>query len=268
LCLHKQQLHAVASRLACILTFHMHTHVHTFMPILPRMNALNPQPLARLSNTLCRPSGTEAAGRHPPDSQSQDCAVAKAAYAFGLHLQPERSPNRDLFDALELQACGVTPPQPIPMPPPSFPLPASGIGIYVDPASGSDTAAGTKESPLATLGAAVTMARGRPASGCVLVTTAVHPAFTHAPNVQLHTVNATSIHTHARARAHTHTHTHTPCSRTIVLRAGVHHITNTIEIGADLSGLTLQNYPGEDAWVSGGTPLTPTWEKAPGFPDR
>lgn len=56
----------------------------------------------------CRPSGTEAAGK--PPTPSQDCAVAKAAYAYGLHLQPERAPNRDLFDALELEACGETPP--------------------------------------------------------------------------------------------------------------------------------------------------------------
>ncbi len=48
-------------------------------------------------------------------------------------------------------------------------------------------------------------------------------------------------------------------ARAIVLRAGVHFLASTLEVGADLSGLVIQNYPGEEAWISGGVPLTASW---------
>ena len=47
---------------------------------------------------------------------------------------------------------------------------------------------------------------------------------------------------------------------TIVLRAGIHHLAAPLRLTAQDSGLTLQNYPGEEAWLSGATPLTPQWE--------
>lgn len=144
--------------------------------------------------------------------------MAQAAYAFGLHLLPELSPNRDLFDALELENCGNTPPpQTKPRTPPSFPLPAN--AIYVDPTTGSDSGTGSVTDPLATLAVAVAKAGGRD-----------------------------------------------PTARCVVLRSGVHYLTSTIEIGAALSGLTIQNYPEEAAWISGGMAITPEWRKAEGFP--
>ena len=42
----------------------------------------------------------------------------------------------------------------------------------------------------------------------------------------------------------------------IVLRGGLHHLTETITLGPSLSGLTIMNYPKEAAWVSGGVALT------------
>lgn len=163
-----------------------------------------------------RPSGTEAAG---PPSKTQQCAVAQAAYEFGLHLIPELAPNRDLFDALELGECGLTPP-PSPTPTvPRFPLPQA--GIFVDPVNGDDSNAGTEKEPLATVKAAVTVAGSRAVD-----------------------------------------------ARTVVLRAGVHTLAATVEVGPSLSGLTLQNFPGESAWLSGGQRVTPEWRKAQGFPEE
>eukprot|EP00947_MAST-08B_sp_MAST-8B-sp1_P006565 g6565.t1 len=61
----------------------------------------------------------------------------------------------------------------------------------------------------------------------------------------------------ARAR------TSQPNDRIVVLRAGTHYLEATIEIGPDLSGLQLQNYPAEEVWVSGGDVLNGLqWEPA------
>ena len=49
---------------------------------------------------------------------------------------------------------------------------------------------------------------------------------------------------------------------TIVLRAGMHHLTAPLKLSAQDSGLTLMNYPDEEAWLSGATALeSPQWEK-------
>jgi len=42
----------------------------------------------------------------------------------------------------------------------------------------------------------------------------------------------------------------------ITLRAGVHYTPETVELGVEHSGLTIQNYAGEEAVVSGAVPLT------------
>ena len=87
------------------------------------------------------PSGVEAIGG---SSLSQDCTVSKAAYEYGLFLQPHLSPNKELFDALELGTkCGLPEPEAKTLPPPSIPIPVSIPVFYVDPNSGSDTNAGT-----------------------------------------------------------------------------------------------------------------------------
>jgi hypothetical protein len=52
----------------------------------------------------------------------------------------------------------------------------------------------------------------------------------------------------------------TPNLRHVVLREGVHHLQSTLQV--DVEGLTLTNHPGEEAWISGGQPLSPVWEPA------
>lgn len=51
---------------------------------------------------------------------------------------------------------------------------------------------------------------------------------------------------------------------TIVLRGGTHFVASTLTLtGAD-SGLTIQSFPGEEAWLSRGTPLAGvTWAQVP-----
>ena len=44
--------------------------------------------------------------------QATDCAVRAAAWAYGKKLQPTKGAFRALFDALQLDACGVAPPPP------------------------------------------------------------------------------------------------------------------------------------------------------------
>jgi hypothetical protein len=53
-------------------------------------------------------------------------------------------------------------------------------------------------------------------------------------------------------------------TKAIVLRAGVHYLDATLEVSAALSGLVVQNYPGEAAWISGGVPLTASWAAGEG----
>ena len=43
-------------------------------------------------------------------SQATDCAIRRAAWAYGKKLLPRKKSFKTLFDALQLDACGVTPP--------------------------------------------------------------------------------------------------------------------------------------------------------------
>ena len=64
-----------------------------------------PDEIAHLRAHYHWPSGLEAIGGADPD---QDCNVKKLAYEYSLHLQPERAPLREVFDALELGTkCGL-----------------------------------------------------------------------------------------------------------------------------------------------------------------
>ena len=47
---------------------------------------------------------------------------------------------------------------------------------------------------------------------------------------------------------------------TIMLREGTFYLTETIELGPQDKGLTIQNYQMEEVWVSGGKVITPKWE--------
>ena len=47
---------------------------------------------------------------------------------------------------------------------------------------------------------------------------------------------------------------------TLILREGTFYLTATLQLGAEDSGLTIQNYPNEEVWISGGKAITPRWE--------
>ena len=47
----------------------------------------------------------------------------------------------------------------------------------------------------------------------------------------------------------------------IVLRSGTFYLTDTIMLGANDSGLTIQNYANEDVVISGGKVIKPSWEE-------
>ena len=51
-----------------------------------------------------------------------------------------------------------------------------------------------------------------------------------------------------------------PGENAIILRAGTYYLTETIVLGTGDSGLSIVNYPGEKAWISGGRPLTLDWK--------
>ena len=51
-----------------------------------------------------------------------------------------------------------------------------------------------------------------------------------------------------------------PAASTIVLRAGTFYLSDTIMLDEKLSGLTIQNFPGEEAVISGGKVIKPSWK--------
>ena len=49
--------------------------------------------------------------------------------------------------------------------------------------------------------------------------------------------------------------------KTVAVRGGTCYVDAAVQVTAQDSGLTLQNYEGEEAWVSGGVPLNKiVWE--------
>ena len=50
--------------------------------------------------------------------------------------------------------------------------------------------------------------------------------------------------------------------KAVVLRKGTHFLgTESVKLTAADSGLLITNYPGEEAWVSGGVPLKTSWQR-------
>ena len=155
-----------------------------------------------------------------------DCKTRLLMYELGLKLIPQMSPQREVFDALELQSCGVMPP--------SFERDndlhvhvsgermASSSTFYVDYNGGSDTNAGSSTSPFKTVQKGVEATRGGSSAtpGTVILLPGVHFL-----------------------------------ERTIELTAADSGLTITAPPGTGSKG---------EVWVSGGRPLTPTWSKAPG----
>jgi hypothetical protein len=148
-------------------------------------------------------------------SNTTDCKTRMLMYEFGLTLIPAMSPQREVFDALELQSCGVHPP-PFARRPANFRSPAAApfSTFFVDFARGSDSNAGSAHAPFKTILHGVETAR-----------TAPKPA-------------------------------------SLILASGVHFLSETIDLGAADSGLTITAAEGgDDVWVSGGSVLETSWKK-------
>lgn len=151
-----------------------------------------------------------------------DCNIRKFLWQAGQKLMPRRGTFKTLYDAMQLGACGVEPPNATDSwQPPVTPVPTSGGVVYVDAAKGSDTGSGTEAAPFQTIGKGVQ---------------------------------------HATERMLERQGSGVATSATIVLRAGIYHGCdgkgNVCSLGAAQSGLTIMNYPAEEATISGGQPLS------------
>ena len=136
---------------------------------------------------------------------SYDCKVREHAWEYGKTTLPQRGDFKTLYDALQLQACGVEAPSGEDVwVPPTYATPSSGVVIYVD-AKASSGGDGSKTSPFSTLVDAVAAAAGKGAA-------------------------------------------------TIVLYAGTYH-TEQVQLGTEHAKLTIQNFEGQEAVVSGAVPV-------------
>lgn len=88
-----------------------------------------------------------------------DCHIKRAAYAFAQKIQPERSKHQAVFDALQLQNCGLERPKKddfLKVPDIEDP----GFTIFVDANQGDDEYNGSFEHPVKTLEKGVLLTRG------------------------------------------------------------------------------------------------------------
>ena len=95
-------------------------------------------------------------------ANSTDCKGRMLAYEFGLKLLPERAPQLESFDALQLEAtCGVArPAAPAAAFVPALALPGGAAVFHVDAATGDDDASnGSEVSPFRTVQRALVAAR-------------------------------------------------------------------------------------------------------------
>ena len=160
------------------------------------------------------------------DPNSTDCRAYMLQYEFTLRLMPERAPLRDVFDSLQLYTnCGVTPPSATlsttffkPLSQLELSSQCSLTPVYVDANSGLDNNSGSISSPFKTIYQAVTATRV-----------------------------AKSLVSGSGSR------TTTAC---IVLRGGIHYLSETITFTELDSGLIMTGHIDDSpAWVSGGTLL-------------
>ena len=148
------------------------------------------------------PSAFHNAGTPPNVSRTFDCASRRHAWEFAKATLPQRGDFRTVFDALQLQACGLTPPYSTDtFTAPRFVTPP-GTVLYAA-ATGTSAGDGSKSKPL-TLEAAVAAA----------ATAYQKPV-------------------------------------TILLRGGVYRLADAVQLGPEHSNLTLQNFEGEEAVISG-----------------
>ena len=170
------------------------------------------------------------------DQQSLDCPLRQVGLDFAQSLQPFRSPSvcQEVADALngaiEAQNCSISPSAAAASSfsfgtrrVATFPLPTSGLVMFVDPLVGDDiSASGARGAPFRSLSRA--LAAVRSARVAAKVSAPLAP------------------------RA------------TLVLRAGTFFLggadAGTLQLTAADSRVTFQAYPGEDVFISGAVPLT------------
>ena len=115
------------------------------------------------------------------EGSAEDCAMRRLALSFAQSLQPQHSPHRGVFDALQLGVlCGDQPP-PAHYTSPSFfsPPPTStqtsrGSVVYVAATGGDDTGQGSEDQPFASIHAAQAHARSLPAPRTIVLRGGVH----------------------------------------------------------------------------------------------
>ena len=156
-------------------------------------------------------------------TNQQECMIFGLAYEYALRLLPERAPNLDVWTALTLGPnCGASPPPSaaelgIPNPWP----PASKLSII---------SAGSSAGPMFYVS---------PSGADSNDGSEAHPFATVS-----HAVDSSRS---ARAPG--------TGPVTIVLRGGIHILSETISLDTRDQFLSITNYPGEAAWVSGGSAL-------------
>ena len=88
------------------------------------------------------------AGTPPNISHSYDCESRRHAWRFAQATLPQRGEFRSAFDALQLQACGLSPPERWDeYVPPKLPTPTVGTVLFAAP-SGTTSGDGSKQNPL------------------------------------------------------------------------------------------------------------------------
>ena len=170
---------------------------------------------------------------------STECKGRMLAYDYALQLQPARAPLLEVFDALFGTAqggyqCNVTRPPAAAAasgaaawPPSRDPRLLPAASFYIDPLKGDDGAAGTVGAPFRTVSRGVAASRAATQTAAAAAAAAADAA---AP-------------------------------RAVVLRAGTYYLDVPLALDSRDAGLTLTNYPGEEAWLSGasGGPLATAW---------
>lgn len=108
-------------------------------------------------------------GTRPGVARSFDCEVRQHAFAFARATLPERGSFRTAFEALQLQACGLTVPHAYDHYfPPRFGDPGVGLTFHVD-SSATVEGDGSATRPFRTLEAAIGSAGARPGPKTVLL---------------------------------------------------------------------------------------------------
>jgi hypothetical protein len=171
-------------------------------------------------------------GKPPGVSRSFDCAMRKLAFEYAQAVHPGRGSLPSVFDGLQLSRCGVTPAAAV------APNPVAAAA-----AAAAAATAATNQRPEPEIFVSV---NGSDGSGSG---TLAAPYATPHRGVAACRRAATAVGSSA-------------C--TLTLRAGTYFLADSpLQLSAMDSGLTIRSYPGEQAELSGGEPLSGlTWSLA------